>query len=115
MSKQTDWGIWHTLQEEINSVIKSLSKKNPQLKVICTCIACPEQYEVFQVHADGSETELAYMRLRWGRFYVTCPFRGTIVYEPHNVHGNGCFDEDEREYHLNIAIQKIREFYNLGE
>lgn len=80
-------------------------------KLVCTCMACPEQYDVFQVNEDGTEKEVAYLRLRHGLFYAACPFGGVVVYTS-NVRGDGIFEDDERQYHLNAAIQKVKEFYS---
>lgn len=73
----------------------------------CTCGGCPEQYDVF----DESETIVGYMRLRHGYFYAECPYTETVVYETTDLCGDGIFyDEDERQYHLRAAIQKLKEF-----
>lgn len=83
-------------------------------KLVCTCGGCPEQYDVFKINEDDSETLVAYMRLRHGIFYASCPFDGPVVYETTDLRGDGIFyDEEERQCHLKAAIQKIKDY--LGE
>jgi len=75
------------------------------LKLVCTCGACPEQYDVF----DG-DTQVGYLRLRHGWFYAAVPdVCGETVYESH-PRGDGIFDDDERDAHLTEAVKKIREW-----
>lgn len=66
-----------------------------------TCIACPEQYDAFI-----SDEKIGYLRLRHGYFY--CQFTPTdeIVYGS-NTKGDGSFDSDESEYHLNKAKKAL--------
>lgn len=67
-----------------------------------TCGACPEQYDAF---ANGKT--VGYLRLRHGYFRVElfAP-GGTTVYETKTI-GDGIFDEDEREFHLQKAKDAI--------
>lgn len=75
------------------------------LKLVCTCVACPEQYEVF----DG-EQQVGYLRLRHGYFYAACPdVRGERVYES-QPKGDGIFDDDERMPELTAAVNAIKEW-----
>lgn len=68
-----------------------------------TCIACPEQYDAF----DEDGEMVGYLRLRHGVFRVHYPNVGdTVVYEAKTI-GDGCFDEDERETHLRLAVHAI--------
>ena len=68
----------------------------------CTSSAFPEQYDVFK-----GMVEVAYLRLRHGFFRVNCPnYDGPVVYTA-NTKGDGCFDNDEREFHLKRAIEAI--------
>ncbi len=67
-----------------------------------TCSAYPEQYEAF----DG-DRQVGYLRLRHGRFTVTCPdFGGTEVYAA-SPNGDGDFDDSERDYFLRFAVAAI--------
>jgi hypothetical protein len=72
------------------------------LKLVKTCNACPEQYDVF----DGTKL-VGYLRLRHGHFCANLfgP-NGPIVYEATTI-GDGIFDESEREFHLNKAKEAI--------
>jgi len=80
------------------------------LKLVCTCGACPEQYNVFNV--DG--TQVGYLRLRHGWFYAAVPdVRGKTVHESY-PRGDGIFDEDERLAHLTAAIDAIKNHYEKG-
>ena len=74
------------------------------LKLVCTCGACPEQYDVFD--ADGKQ--VGYLRLRHGKFRVECPDACTeTVYEA-MPKGDGIFHDDEREYFLTQAVAAIK-------
>jgi hypothetical protein len=74
------------------------------LRVMMTCSACPEQYDVL----DGDKT-VGYLRLRHGRFYAAYPdVGGKVVYEHHFPDKRGCFDnKGERDYHLRFAVDAI--------
>lgn len=70
------------------------------LRLVETCGACPEQYEVYL-----GKKEVAYLRLRHGVFRVDVPF-GKTVYTAH-PNGDGCFDDDERDIWLSEAKRRI--------
>ena len=73
-------------------------------KLILTCPACPEQYEVF----DKKGKQVGYLRLRGGWFRVDYPDCGIkTIYEAYPK-GDGIFDEDERGYFLIEAVQAIK-------
>lgn len=83
-------------------------------KLVQTCGACPEQYDVHLNYdeetgstedGDGN-TCIGYMRLRHGYFYAE--YRGVVVYSA-NTKGDGCFEWDERECHLNRACLSIKD------
>ena len=71
-----------------------------EFKLIQTCGACPEQYDVYR-----GDDKVGYLRLRHGYFRAEC--HGEVVYEAH-VKGDGLFEEDEREQHLNLAVTAIK-------
>ena len=73
------------------------------MRLVQTCGACPEQYDVF----DGEEM-VGYLRLRHGHFraHVGGP-GGEVVYEA-NTLGDGMFEESEAEFHLEKATNAIR-------
>lgn len=67
-----------------------------EVELLKTCDESPEQYiAVFQGQQIG------YLRLRHGEFRVDYPDCGdeTILYSQ-EPQGDGCFEEDEREYFL---------------
>lgn len=69
-----------------------------------TCGACPEQYDAFD---EVTGKQVGYLRLRHGHFrvdYLKCG--GETIYEA-CPQGDGCFDEDEREYYLKFAVHAI--------
>ena len=75
-------------------------------RLILTCPACPEQYEVFD---DSTRAQIGYLRLRHGWFRVDVPeCGGETVYEA-SPHGDGAFDEDERLGYLTDAVRAIQE------
>lgn len=72
-------------------------------RLVRTCYACPEQYDVFL-----GGMQVGYLRLRHGYFYADTPdVGGTTVYETEDVIGDGIFDSTEREKHLGAAIDAI--------
>lgn len=79
---------------------------------VCTCSACPEQYDVF----DKDGNQVGYVRLRWGSLYAECPYvGGTEVYRS-GVGDNwgGCFKDDkQRRIHLNRIAKRIS-LHNKG-
>ena len=74
-----------------------------------TCLACPEQYDVYY-----EDTLCGYMRLRHGWFrteYYETPedkgnYCGKIVYE-YYPEGDGIFMNEEREEHLKKGAEAI--------
>lgn len=73
-------------------------------RLICTCGACPEQYDVFD---DLSTKKIGYLRLRHGYFRADYPeCGGRTVYETETM-GDGIFDEDERLPHLTAAVRAL--------
>ena len=80
---------------------------------ICTCGACPEQYDVFY-----KDKCVAYGRLRFGNFTVSNDaYREIEFYRAAFSDGwKGCFDtQKEREYHINLAQKNIEAYYNNQE
>jgi hypothetical protein len=74
-------------------------------RLICTSIACPEQYEVFD---NESEQQVGYLRLRHGHFRADYPYcGGDTVYED-DTRGDGIFDDDERMPQLTNAIAALK-------
>lgn len=74
-------------------------------RLICTCPACPEQYEVFD---EKTGEQVAYLRLRHGWFRADVPECGGVtVYESHTT-GDGMFDEEERMSELGAAIAAVQ-------
>lgn len=73
------------------------------LRLVCTCGACPEQYDVF----DG-DTQVGYLRLRHGSFRADVPdCGGKTVYAAH-TQGDGVFYDDERMHYLTEAVAAIQ-------
>lgn len=72
-----------------------------------TCMACPEQYDVFK-----DNRKVGYLRLRHGQFRADVPeCGGETVYTAY-TNGDGLFDDDERTLHLTKAIEAIDDYYN---
>jgi hypothetical protein len=61
------------------------------IELVCTCGACPEQYDAF---IDGEM--VGYFRLRHGRFRVDYPDVGGATLLSEATIGDGIFDESER-------------------
>lgn len=74
-----------------------------EYKLVRTCMACPEQYDVFNKQGD----RVGYLRLRHGYFAAEYPYcNGELVYEAFTK-GDGIFEDYERETHLQNAISAI--------
>lgn len=74
-------------------------------KLVCTCGACPEQYDVF----DAAGTQVGYLRLRHGRFRADYPDCGGETVYTSDTKGDGLFNEDERMPELTKAISALKE------
>ena len=80
-------------------------------KLVCTCGACPEQYDVYA--ADGQK--VGYLRLRHGFFRADVPAcGGETIYES-QTKGDGCFADDERELELTKAVKAIQAWWKTHE
>jgi len=78
------------------------------LKLIQTCEACPEQYDV----EDNDGNTIGYIRLRWGRFRVICPnIEGETVLEHQFSHSFGMFDAHERDIWIDKALKAIKAYW----
>jgi len=68
-----------------------------------TCDSCPEQYDVYK-----KQRKVGYLRLRHGYFraHLFGPM-GETVYES-ETKGDGMFQDDERDFHLDNAIKAIK-------
>ena len=76
-------------------------------KLVQTCGACPEQYDVYL--KDNPTEMVGYLRLRHGHFRAE--HMDQVVYES-PTRGDGAFDEDERSYHLNQACLALKDALN---
>ena len=95
------WNYSIDMQNYQLALIKKLYLKNG-LELVKTCMACPEQYDVFK---DGKQ--VAYYRLRHGEFMVDIPdCGGETIYES-EPSGDGIFDSDERLNHLTKAMRAV--------
>ncbi len=77
--------------------------KSKDLILDQTCGACPEQYDVY---FEGDN--IGYLRLRHG--YFRAEYKDKVVYDA-ITNGDGCFESDEREYHLKKARKAIKKAY----
>jgi len=81
--------------------------KKENLNLVQTCGACPEQYDVFL-----EDRQVGYLRLRHGQFradYLNCGDES--VYSSSTI-GDGVFEADERDIHINNALNAICEKLN---
>jgi hypothetical protein len=73
-------------------------------RVVLTCSACPEQYDVYQ-----NDVQIGYLRLRHGYFRADYPDCGSrTVYEAEPA-GDGMFEEHERERYLAEAVAALKD------
>lgn len=70
-----------------------------------TCDACPEQYDAFV-----GEEKVGYLRLRHGRFTVTCPDESGCLVFMAKTKGDGLFEFEERDMYLAMAKEAIRKY-----
>ena len=73
-------------------------------KLILTCCACPEQYDV----EDSDGNQVAYLRLRHGHFRCDVPDCGGDTIYTASPKGDGIFKEDERMRYLTEAINAVQ-------
>ena len=64
--------------------------------------ACPEQYDAY-----FKGDQVGYLRLRHRVFRVDYGFCGGDTIFTEYPEGDGCFEEDEREYYLDLACKAI--------
>ena len=83
------------------------------MKLIKTCDACPEQYDVINPDTD---VMLGYIRLRWGRFRVTCPDFGgeEVICEQISDDPIGIFPDEHRDQYLARALNAISKWHETG-
>lgn len=74
-------------------------------RLICTCSACPEQYDVFD---EETGKQVGYLRLRHGHFRADVPDCGGPTVYSVETKGDGMFDDDERMPQLTAAIKAIK-------
>lgn len=74
-------------------------------KLVCTCGACPEQYDVY----DADDKQVGYLRLRHGYFRADYPYCGGETVYRSDTQGDGVFNEDERMPELTKAIHALKE------
>lgn len=77
-------------------------KVMPNIDFVKTCGACPEQYDAFI-----GEKQVGYLRLRHGVFSVETPFCGGDTVLLAYPKGDGIFEEDERDFYLDMARKAI--------
>jgi len=76
--------------------------KKEDIKLVRTCVACPEQYDAFM---NGQQ--VGYLRLRHGYFRVEYPdCGGEMIYEA-EPYGDGIFEEYEKDFYLKEAKKAI--------
>lgn len=74
-------------------------------KLVLTCFACPEQYDVF----DPEGTQVGHIHLKRGTLRVHYPdYGGRLLFETKMVNGDGIFDVDERYQNLCHCVELIQ-------
>ena len=69
-----------------------------------TCSACPEQYDVYL-----DNKQVGYLRLRHGYFTCNYPDCSGELIHVDCPKGDGEFCDDERDFHIKRALEKIKE------
>ena len=75
-------------------------------KLVQTCGACPEQYDVF-----AEDKQVGYLRLRHGGFRASVPDHGGETVYSASPEGDGIFMNDERVRYLTEAVLAIQAHY----
>ncbi len=75
-----------------------------EYKLIRTCFACPEQYDVY----DKFGVKVAYLRLRYGFFEASESADGVVFYDA-ETEGDGQFEDEERQCYLEKAMAALDE------
>lgn len=76
--------------------------EHDELRLVMTCCACPEQYDVFL-----GDTQVGYLRLRHGEFRADYPDCGGETVYRASPKGDGRFEDDEREHFLQLALDAL--------
>jgi hypothetical protein len=74
-------------------------------RLICTCGACPEQYDVFD---DATKKLVGYLRLRHGVFRADYPDVGGETVYTAEPDGDGIFEDYERVHYLTEAVTALQ-------
>jgi hypothetical protein len=80
-------------------------------KLVLTCPACPEQYDVFK--QDGKKA--GYLRLRHGTFRADAPCPGGHTVYSSLPKGQGMFDDNERKMELTNAVVAIQTWWETTQ
>ena len=70
--------------------------------LIQTCDCVPEQYDVYK-----GKQQVGYLRLRHGYFYASQEPGGEQLYDA-EPDGDGMFEDYERDYYLDRAVEAIK-------
>jgi len=74
------------------------------LRFVNTCIACPEQYNIY----DDHNRYMGYVRLRWGRLRADDALGYVVYTHDFGDYLKGCFDsDDEREHYLELCAYAL--------
>lgn len=98
------------LNIEIENCYSIKINGKPTYRFIQTCCACPEQYVV--VDYENSDNQLAYVRYRYGSLRVDIPNGDTIYAKSIGGAYSGCFEDEEREYYLQVISNEVYNYYH---
>jgi hypothetical protein len=76
-------------------------------RLVCTSVACPEQYDVF----DPDGKQVGYLRLRNSWFRADYPEHGGPTVYSAQTKGDGLFDDNERELQIRAAIKALQSWH----
>lgn len=85
--------------------------KADEIELQQTCSACPEQYDAY---FQGSQ--VGYLRMRWGHFWVYCPDAGGEIVMAKKVSESeyqGAFNDEDREAWLQKAKEAIVKWHSV--
>jgi len=72
------------------------------LRLEITCVACPEQYDVYL-----GDVQVGYLRLRYGEFRADYPDCGGVTVYEDKPEGNSMFKDYERDRYLAEAAAAL--------
>lgn len=88
------------------------------LKLVLTCHACPEQYDIYDVSLKGRGEYVGYIRYRWGYLALHPVTKGQVDWNIEvwswscNSGLSGILPLEERDQILNTCKEELSKWWN---